>query len=340
MRTKSRFIVTVPSGFETEARREIERLVSGAEVKTLFFKGTLLVETSRDTYEIVRQLREAKTLYVGRVFPVDSKLTISPQKASITELYKRVLSLGKLGSGDTFLVRCRRRGSHDFSSQDVEREAGSLLEQAVSATVDLKNPTKIVTVQIFQNLAFVGVTDAPEVLAKSIGVSRKYRKGERPFTRAEHKIKEAIEAFNLEIKPDFEVLDLGSAPGGWTKVLASLAGKVVSVDPAALEPAVAALPNVRHLKCKAEEVPSNVGQFHLLTNDMNLNPLESAPIMVDLADRLRKDSIALMTVKFITRNRRKHINEAIETLKTRYSDFRVRKLPHNRYETTLFMRKI
>jgi len=340
MRTKSRFIVTVPSGFETEARREIERLVSGAEVKTLFFKGTLLVENSRDTDEIVSQLREAETLYVGRVFPVDSKLMISPRKESITELYKRVLSSGKLVKDDTFLVRCRRRGSHEFSSQDVERELGSLLERAVGAAVELSGPAKIVTVQIFQNLAFVGVADAQTVLAKRVQVSRKYRKGERPFTRAEHKIKEAIEAFNLELQPDFEVLDLGAAPGGWTKVLAGLARKVVAVDPANLEPTVAALANVFHLKCRAEEVPFDVGQFHLITNDMNLKPSESAKIMVGLADRLRKDGTAIMTVKFITRNRRKHVSEAIEILENRYNQFRVKKLPHNRYETTLFMRRI
>lgn len=340
MRTKSRFIVTVPSGFEAEARREIERLVSGAEVRTLFFKGTLLVENPRDIDEIVSQLRDAETLYIGRVFPVDFRLTISPRKASISELYKRVLSSGKLVRDDTFLVRCRRRGSHEFSSQDVERELGSLLEREVGATVDLKSPAKIVTVQIFQNLAFVGVADAQSVLSRRIQVFRKYRKGERPFTRAEHKIKEAIEAFNLEIQPDFEVLDLGAAPGGWAKVLAGLAGKVVAVDPADLEPTVAALANVFHLKCRAEEIPSDVGQFHLITNDMNLKPFESAKIMVGLVRHLRKDGTAIMTVKFITRNRRKHVSEAIETLKTVYNQFRVRKLPHNRYETTLFMRRI
>jgi hypothetical protein len=42
----------------------------------------------------------------------------------------------------------------------------------------------------------------------------------------------------------------------------------------------------------------------------------------------------------VTRNRRRHVNEAIEILKTGYKDFKVKKLPHNKYETTLFLRKI
>ncbi len=40
-------------------------------------------------------------------------------------------------------------------------------------------------------------------------------------------------------------LDLGSSPGGWTWVLASLGAKVVSVDKAPLEPRIARMPGVR-----------------------------------------------------------------------------------------------
>lgn len=41
-------------------------------------------------------------------------------------------------------------------------------------------------------------------------------------------------------------LDLGSAPGGWTWVLASLGARVFSLDKAELDPRVAALANVNH----------------------------------------------------------------------------------------------
>jgi hypothetical protein len=47
----------------------------------------------------------------------------------------------------------------------------------------------------------------------------------------------------------------------------------------------------------------------------------------------------LMTVKLVTRNRKKHVEEAIQILRTQYENFKVRRLPHNRYETTFFMQK-
>jgi tRNA(Ser,Leu) C12 N-acetylase TAN1 len=337
MKAGCSLIVTVPAGFESEARKEIEDIILGSKVRSLFFKGNVLVESPQDDSQTVAKLRKAETLYVSHVYPVQAEVNIASGKEGIPRLFAPLAD--KLEPSDSFAVRCQRRGRHDFSSRDVEKQLGSMLEGSTGATVDLRNPRKIVVVQIFQDKAFVGVTEAMNLLVKPIRVFRKYRKGERPLTRAEHKLKEAIEAFNVEVKPNYEVLDLGAAPGGWTKILASLAKKVVAVDPADLSPEVASLPNVVHLRCKAETIPADSGLFDLVTNDMNIAPSESARIMVAVASRLRKDGIGIMTVKFVTRRRKKHVEETLEILKERYADFKIKRLPHNRFETTVYMKK-
>jgi len=330
-------IVTVPAGFESEARKEIEAIIPGSQARSLFFKGNMLVKSPQKETQTVAKLRKAETLYMSHVYPVQAEVRIASGKECVPRLFAPLAD--KLGASDSFAVRCQRRGRHDFSSRDVERQLGSMLEESTGATVDLRNPRKIVVVQIFQDKAFVGVTEAANLLAKPIRVFRKYRKGERPLTRAEHKLREAIEAFNVEIKPNYEVLDLGAAPGGWTKILAGLVKKVVAVDPADLDPEVASLPNVVHLRCKAEAIPADAGLFDLVTNDMNIAPSESGRIMVAVAPHLKNGGIGIMTVKFVTRHRKKHVEEAFEILKARYSDFRVKRLPHNRYKTTVYMRK-
>ena len=337
MSAGSSFIVTVPSGFEPEAKKEIQNLIPDSKIRIMFFKGNLLVKSRLEEEEAIKKLRDSETLYVGRVFPVSAKVAVTPEKESIKRLYEPLE--GKLKPEDIFAVRCQRRGAHGYASQDVERSLGLRLEESSGATVDLRGPRKVVVVQIFQNAAYVGVTDSENLVVKPIRVSRKYAKGERPFTRAEHKIREALQAFNVEVKPDYEVLDLGAAPGGWTKVLAGTARRVVAVDPAALEPEVEKLPNVVHLRCRAEEVQVDVGSFDLVTNDMNLAPAESARIMVAVAPFLRRGGFAVMTVKFVTRDRKGHVDEALQILEAQYSDFRIKRLPHNRFETTLFMRK-
>jgi tRNA(Ser,Leu) C12 N-acetylase TAN1/23S rRNA U2552 (ribose-2'-O)-methylase RlmE/FtsJ len=337
MKAECTLIITVPAGFEYEARKEIEGLILGSKVRSLFFKGNVLVESPQDDSQTVTKLRNAETLYVSHVYPVQAEVKIASGKEGIPRFFAPLAD--KIKATDSFAVRCQRRGRHDFSSRDVEKQLGSMLEKSTGATVDLKNPGKIVVVQIFQNKAFVGVTEAVNLLVKPIRVFRKYGKGERPLTRAEHKLKEAIEAFNVEVKPDYEVLDLGAAPGGWTKILASSARRVVAVDPACLSSKVFSLPNVVHLQCKAGEIPESVGFFDLVTNDMNIAPSESARIMVAVASHLRKNGTGIMTVKFVTRRRKKHVEETLEILKEKYTGFKTKRLPHNRYETTVYMKK-
>jgi 23S rRNA (cytidine2498-2'-O)-methyltransferase len=334
----SAFVVTTSSGFEGKGRREILKLLPSSKVRKLFFKGNLYVECGLPEEEAVEALREADTTYLGRVFPVDAEVKISAAKASIEALYEAV-SIGDLGEGDTFRVSCTRRGSHEFRSRDVEITVGMRLEEETEAVVDLKSPSKTVVVQIFQDLAYVGVTPSVNLLVKEIKRFRKYAKGERPFTRAEFKIREALKAFDVEVTNDFRVLDVGAAPGGWTKVLAGIARRVVAVDPADLHPSVEEMSNVTHLRCRAEDLPEDIGEFDLITNDMNISPTESAEIMNVLAELLREGGAAIMTVKFVTRERRRHTREAIGILEEAYTDFRVKRLPHNRYETSVYMHK-
>ena len=339
MNAESMFIITTAAGHERDAKRELAKLLQGSAITTLFMKGNLYVECPQKEDEVLNILRNNPTIYVGSVFPVDKKVRISSDWDGIRTLCSHVSQLDKLKAGETFLVDCTRRGIHQFHSHEVQREVGTYLESETGAKVDFENPQKTVIVQIYQNIAFIGVTKTENILRKTIKAFRKYPKGERPLNRAMLKIKEALDAFNIKIEPSFEILDIGAAPGGWTKVLSSLAKKVVAVDPAALDPSVAGLPNVIHLKCRAEEIPEDIGLFDMVTNDMNLDPVESSKIMVGLADHLRNGGSAVMTVKFVTRNRRKHVEEAIKILGDGYGDFQIKRLPHNRYETTIFMQK-
>jgi len=41
----------------------------------------------------------------------------------------------------------------------------------------------------------------------------------------------------------------------------------------------------------------------------------------------------------VTRDRKRHVEDALRVLDIQYDSFRIKRLPHNRLETTLFMRK-
>ncbi|MCI0752253.1 SAM-dependent methyltransferase [Teichococcus vastitatis] len=67
---------------------------------------------------------------------------------------------------------------------------------------------------------------------------------EGPPSRAYLKLWEALTRINRWPGPGEVSLDLGAAPGGWSWALAQLGGAVVAVDKAAMDPALAALPNL------------------------------------------------------------------------------------------------
>jgi 23S rRNA (cytidine2498-2'-O)-methyltransferase len=78
------------------------------------------------------------------------------------------------------------------------------------------------------------------------GEARFVEDREGPPSRAYLKLWEALTLLGERPMPGETCADLGSAPGGWTWVLARLGARVVSVDKAPLDPRVAALPNVEH----------------------------------------------------------------------------------------------
>jgi len=200
----------------------------------------------------------------------------------------------------------------------------------------------VVSVEVYQTVAYVGVNRPGDVLHKTLRRQRKYAAGERPLNRAQWKIREALSVFGIELGPGAKALDLGSAPGGWAAVLAGIAGEVVAVDPADLDPSVMSLENVRHLRCRAEEMLDGRllrDSYDLLTCDMNLDPTEAARIMCSLAPLLKEGARAVMTIKYVTPERRRHEREARRRLEDEYEDIVIRRLPHNALETTAGMRR-
>lgn len=58
--------------------------------------------------------------------------------------------------GKTFAVRCKRSGTHDFTSLDVERYVGGMLNQNSEARgVELRNPDELVRIDVRENQLYI-----------------------------------------------------------------------------------------------------------------------------------------------------------------------------------------
>ncbi|HEV8289801.1 MAG TPA: SAM-dependent methyltransferase [Candidatus Norongarragalinales archaeon] len=336
----SHFLITTVSGFESDAQQEVKKALGKATARKTFLKGLLLVDTPLEENEAVALLRDAETYLVARVLPFQQEVRISKGPEGVAQLVDEVMHLENLpAKGEKFRVVCERRGEHEFKSRDVEFALGKELEEknkAVFGGLDLKEG-KIVSVQILQNLAYIGSSPFSHFVNKNPANVKKYEEGERPFTRAFHKLAEAFENFELPQKG--VALDIGSAPGGWVKVLLEKGFEVYAVDPAELSPELAGEKGFTHFKMRAEELLNQnkipKGSLDLLTFDANIEPKKAAEICNEVAPLLKSSAPIVVTFKK-TRPGPEVVDEGLEELEKKFEVKAIKRLQHNKQELTIY----
>lgn len=74
----------------------------------------------------------------------------------INEVLPKVIESGKFNpEKDTFAIKCRRVGVHDFTSQELAAYAGSVVIKATNAKVNLSNPDFTLFVEVRKNKTFI-----------------------------------------------------------------------------------------------------------------------------------------------------------------------------------------
>jgi tRNA(Ser,Leu) C12 N-acetylase TAN1 len=334
---KTTLLCTCAAGWEQRARDEVGRPLTNPQTRALFMRGNLLVTCDDETGAALAALAEADTQCVGRVVALQVQCAIGKGREYVEVLAEASDLLPGPSPEGTFKVACVRRGAHEWTSRDAEIAVAERVSARVDAEVDMRQPEQVVSVEVFQGLAFLGVSWSDELLRKGITRMRKYAPGTRPLNRAELKLREAISQFGLELPSAGRALDIGASPGGWTKVLAEHVAEVVAVDPGALDERVLALGNVRHLQMRSEGLPEvpDLGTFDIVVNDMNMDPDLSAQVLCDAAGLIRSGGLLVMTVKFVTSRRQELLQGALDVLAGAYEGLVARRVPHNARETTV-----
>lgn len=132
-------------------------------------------------------------------------------------------------------------------------------------------------------LAAVGAPMAREALTLAAGGRARMRRGETP-SRAAMKLDEALEWARVSPGKGELCVDLGAAPGGWTRRLVELGSRVVSVDPAKLDADLARHAKVRHVMASAFDFEPEQPVDWLFC-DMVWKPLEVSQLLGKWARR-------------------------------------------------------
>lgn len=104
---------------------------------------------------------EAAKVILNNVEEAEKVLVIEAQsRARIKDIVDAVINIvrERISSNETFAVRTTRRGTHDFTSIDVNVAVGAKVKEVTEAEVDLDFPQKIVWIEILQEEAYISVT--------------------------------------------------------------------------------------------------------------------------------------------------------------------------------------
>src|SRR5207248_6285352 len=141
--------------------------------------------------------------------------------------------------------------------------------------------------------AYAGISLARENLSDWPGGMRHFAQTPEQISRAEFKLLEALELFGLTLPSQGQVLDLGAAPGGWTRLLLEAGMSVVAVDPAKLDSRLARHPRLEHYRGYAkeylEEAINRRRKFDVITNDMRMDAREAGRLLAEASVCLRAD---------------------------------------------------
>ncbi|MBV9228488.1 MAG: hypothetical protein JOZ18_04170, partial [Chloroflexi bacterium] len=163
------------------------------------------------------------------------------------------------------------------------------------------------------------------------------------ISRAEFKLLEALEVFDITLPKDARALDLGAAPGGWTRLLLDAGMSVVAVDPANLDPRIVRRKRLEHYRGYAENYLEGAlrrhNRFAVIVNDMRMDAREAARLLAKASDCLQTDGFVVSVFKLPHATREINplttLKEAMRILNERYGIVRARQLFHNRQEVTV-----
>lgn len=293
--------------------------------KTQLDDGIALVEyQNKNLHELIFNL---PIYYIRHTFKVDEIFTQT--NFDITLLEKFVLNNINKNQNFSFQVR--------GNSKDIDIYSVAQNLQSQGYTLNVKYPEQIISILFAKNQIFVGVGNKTTNLTNFKGGDYHFSSKSNFISRAEYKLLEAIDCFNIDLTSLNYALDLGAAPGGWSKVLADKNLTVYSVDPASLDEKLNRNKNIIHFKQTAQEfLKNNKQKFDILVNDMKMDAQESISLTSTLKPFLNQNAYIVLTLKLANNHKSSQIDKALDLLSKTYKIITARQLFHNRSEITVF----
>jgi 23S rRNA (cytidine2498-2'-O)-methyltransferase len=349
-----RFLVTAQPEFLEAAFAELrafdEQLVLLEEPKP----GVALCASARARW-LARRAAQQPPIFVRHLAPVQAEVPLDGSDQDIGRLARTLAALPEfalLEKGRPFAVQtrlapaapgARNEQGRAYSSGRVNEALAGAIAAQTGASESIRQPQVVVSLLLTATRGFVGISPVEENLSAWPGGERHFARTPEQISRAEFKLLEALEVFALRLPRGGLALDLGAAPGGWTRLLLAAGLQVVAVDPAELAPSLMRHAALDYQRCSAEHYLARSlnrdRRFAIITSDMRMDARDAARVLVQARRLLSRDGFVVSVLKLPHAGSYvaplPTLQEALRLLRQAYRFVRARQLFHNRQEVTV-----
>jgi len=378
--TQSTFLVSSAPEFQGAALNELRlcdpRLAYGESLAP----DTFTVRTERSEDALATTFAEMEPTYTRHLFPVQAHVALAGTLTDLDAMRAAVQGLPGLATvpaDATFSVQARwladkLSDAEEFDDVDVDVDVvaqkpshnptarpytafaikeilAPLIASETGARESVTAPDWVLSVVCAERQAWIGLSPARWNLSNWAGGMHRFARHPEQISRAEFKLQEALEAFDVALPTRGTALDLGAAPGGWTRLLLEAGLQVVAVDPAALDPRLVKNPALAHYRGYAQDFLNAAlredkrSNYAMIVSDLRVDVFEAARLMADYAALLAPNGVLITTLKLphATRTVKPEAlaRKALKMLGQTFSTVRARQLFHNRQEITVLLRK-
>lgn len=359
----ARFLVTGAEEFQKAAFDELaERYDSNLKTGQTLAPGLFFVSTGMSEEYFASLVAENPPIFSRHMFPVQAAVELDRTRADLDKLAtatSELFFLEKLGHDAQFAVQARLIGEEDgnlgifeYTPFAIKEKLAAILQEKSGGSENIRNPQFVLSVVCSPDRAFLGLSPVEWNISSWAGGMRRLAKPKDQISRAEFKLEEALEVFEVALPNKGRALDLGAAPGGWTRLLLEAGLLVTAVDPAALDPGLkkygSRLTHVHGLAQNFLEkalLDSSKKQmrFNLIVSDLRMDAEVAATLLVEFEPLLTDDGFIITTLKLPHETTKikpqSLVEDALQTLRATYPTVKARHLFHNRQEITVLLQK-
>jgi len=357
----TRYIFSADPEFFDAAYQELKQADANLRLEQELVAGVGLVSSQLDALSFVTIVDLVQPVFVRHIAPVQGQVELQNELLDIERLTTAIVKLPSLSlikRKTQFAVQVRLlqpqpeageavTGRYTYTPFAIKEQVVARVNVQTGGVENIKVPQVVVSVACAGGTAYFGISETSQNLSSWAGGERRFAREPAMVSRAEFKFLEALEVFDIKLPTTGTALDLGAAPGGWTRLLLASGLRVIAVDPAEMHVSLKANPRLEHYRGHAEPFLTEAFERHrlfdIVCNDMRMDARQAARLMLQAADLLPPGGIALTSLKLPHATSGMHprriLNEALEILQVGYQEVRARQLFHNRQEVAVYLKK-